>query len=242
MKILVLSDVHANLPALDALIEAAPVHDAIWNLGDTVGYGAHPNECLARLTELGADPSLVGNHDLAAVGLMPIKWFNAYAATAAGWTMVHLTPENVFRIRSSFTSASVGPHYLVHGSPRDPARDYVQTVREAVDSLEAVDAQFVFCGHTHVPMLAEMGAGAAPRLVPIEVGRPYSLGGKRALLNPGSVGQPRDGDSRAAALIFDMDAESATWFRVPYDIERAQRAILDAGLPKELAGRLARGR
>lgn len=242
MRILILSDIHANLPAFEAVVDAAPEHDAIWSLGDTVGYGSSPNECLDLLSEIGAHPALVGNHDLAAVGLLPIKWFNVYAATAAGWTMNRLTPENQFRIRSSFTSETIGQFYLVHGGPRDPAREYVQTLDDASASLAAVAAQFVLCGHTHVPMLAEIAAGSATRLVRIEPSRPYSLLGRRALLNPGSVGQPRDGDNRAASLLIDTDALTATWLRSPYDIERAQRGIEAEGLPHELATRLSRGR
>ena len=242
MRILVLSDVHANLPALDAVLNGAPAYDAIWNLGDTVGYGANPNECLERLTDAGMNRTLVGNHDLAAVGLMPIKWFNVHAATAAAWTSAQLTEENKFRIRSSYTSESIGQFYLVHGSPRDPARDYVQSLDDAVNALTAVAAAFVLCGHTHVPMLAELGPVEDPRLVRVEPGRDYSLNGKRTLLNPGSVGQPRDGDPRAATLLLDTDGPTARWIRTAYDVEQAQRAILTEGLPKELAARLARGR
>ncbi len=242
MKILVLSDVHANLPALEAVLQATLPYDALWNLGDTVGYGAHPNECIDLLSEAGANPSLIGNHDLAAVGLMPIKWFNAYAATAAGWTSMQLNEKNKLRIRSGFTSETVGQFYLVHGSPRDPARDYVQTIGDAVDSLGAVAAQFVLCGHTHVPMLAELDSVHTPRLVHIEQDTQYSLAGKRALLNPGSVGQPRDGDPRSAVMFLDTDALTVTWKRIPYDIERAQKAIRTAGLPGDLATRLSRGR
>jgi diadenosine tetraphosphatase ApaH/serine/threonine PP2A family protein phosphatase len=242
MRVLVVSDVHGNLPAIEAVLDGAPDHDAIWNLGDTVGYGAHPNECIALLHEAGAHPSLVGNHDLAAVGLLPIKWFNAYAATAAGWTMTQLTEANRFRIRSSYTTESVGSFLLVHASPRDPARDYVQSLDDAVDSLGAVPEQFVLCGHTHVPMLAEIDPGTGSSLAQIEPDVTYSFGGKRALLNPGSVGQPRDGDPRAAALLLETDGQTATWIRFRYDVERAQRAIREAGLPKELAARLSRGR
>lgn len=242
MRILVLADVHANLPALEAMLAGAPEHDAIWNLGDTTGYGARPNECLDLLAQVGAQPSLVGNHDLAAVGLLPIKWFNVFAATAAGWTSTQLTDENIFRIRSSYTSESVGPYFLVHGSPKDPARDYVQSLDDAADALGAVAAPYIMCGHTHVPMLAQTTGANSLELVNILENIAYPLGGKRALLNPGSVGQPRDGDPRSSALLLNTDALSATWFRVPYDVERAQREITDAGLPKELANRLARGR
>jgi diadenosine tetraphosphatase ApaH/serine/threonine PP2A family protein phosphatase len=242
MRILVLSDVHANLPALEAVLEAAPPHDAIWNLGDTVGYGASPNECLDLLAEVGADPSLVGNHDLAAVGLLPIKWFNAYAATAAGWTSTRLTEKNIFRIRSSFTSASIGQFFLVHGSPSDPARDYVQSIEDAEDSLGAVSGQYVLCGHTHVPMLVAQESGKRAAVIDVREDETYDIAGRRALLNPGSVGQPRDGDPRASAVLLDTHSLTATWFRVPYDVEKAQSAITDAGLPRELALRLARGR
>ena len=242
MKILVLSDVHGNLPALKAVLASAPSHDALWSLGDTVGYGASPNECLDLLAEAGADPALVGNHDLAAVGLLPIGWFNVYAAQAAGWTTMQLTEQNRFRIRSSFTSVSVGEFFLVHGSPTDPARAYVQTLDDALDALGAVAARYVLCGHTHVPMLAQMVPGSAPSLRKIEPGVAYSLSGGRALVNPGSVGQPRDGDPRASILLLDTDAQIATWQRYPYDIQSAQQAIRSAGLPAELANRLAHGR
>lgn len=242
MRILVVSDIHANLPALEAVIAKAPSHEAIWNLGDTAGYGAQPNECLDLIAELGAYPSLVGNHDLAAVGLLPIGWFNVYAAQAAAWTTMQLTEENRFRIRSSFTSESIGEFFLVHGSPRDPAREYVQTLDDAVDSLGAVAAKWVLCGHTHVPMLAEMAPGARPVLRSIEPEVPYSVAGMRALINPGSTGQPRDGDPRASVVLLDTDASTVTWHRIPYDVQASQRAILAAGLPRELATRLERGR
>lgn len=242
MRILVISDIHANLPALDAVLDSAPAHDAVWNLGDTVGYGASPNQCLDRLAEIGANPSLVGNHDLAAVGLLPIKWFNVYAATAAGWTSMQLTELNRLRIRQSFPSDSVGPFYLVHGGPRDAARDYVQTADDAADALAAVAAQFVLCGHTHIPMLVKLDPANDPLQVQIVTGVAYPLKGVRALINPGSVGQPRDGDPRAAVLLLDTDAETSTWLRFAYDVERAQRAIVDAGLPRELATRLGHGR
>lgn len=242
MKILVLSDIHANLPALEAVISAAPAYDAIWNLGDTVGYGAQPNECLDLVSKLGAAPSLVGNHDLAAVGLIPIGWFNVYAAQAAGWTSLQLTEANRFRIRSGFTSESAGDFYLVHGSPRDQARDYVQTLDDAVSSLGAVSARYVLCGHTHVPMLAELVPGQPPHLRPIKPGVPYSIAGMRALINPGSVGQPRDGDPRASVILLDTDALTVTWLRFPYNVGAAQRSIVEAGLPQELASRLERGR
>lgn len=242
MRILVVSDIHSNLQAIRAVLSQVTDHDAIWSLGDTVGYGANPNECIDVLVDAGVDPALVGNHDLAAVGLLPIGWFNVYAAQAAGWTTMQLTEEHRFRIRSSFTSTSVGPFLLVHGSPADPARDYVQTLADAVASLGAVAAQFILCGHTHVPMLAKMVPEKGSALVKIEPNVSYSLSGRRALLNPGSVGQPRDGDSRAAAMVIDTAEQTATWVRVPYDIDGAQRAIVSAGLPRELATRLARGR
>ncbi|MCO5222512.1 MAG: metallophosphatase family protein [Thermomicrobiales bacterium] len=242
MKILVLSDVHANLPAFEAVLRRAPAHDVVWSLGDIVGYGASPNECLDLLAETGATPALVGNHDLAAVGLLPIAWFNVYAATAAGWTMLQLTDEHRFRIRSSFTSEETGQYLLVHGSPRDPARDYIQTLDDAMAGLEMISNRHLLCGHTHVPMFAELVPGEPPRLLPIEPGVPYPLAGRRTVLNPGSVGQPRDRDPRAAAMLLDTDAETVTWIRTPYDVERAQNQILAAGLPKELASRLSHGR
>ena len=242
MKILIVSDVHANLAALEAVLQSAPAHDAVWSLGDSVGYGARPNECLELLADIGAEPALVGNHDLAAVGLLPIGWFNVYAAQAAGWTSMQLTEENRFRIRASFTSASVGQFYLVHGSPSDPARDYVISVEDAAEALSEVAAKTILCGHTHVPMLVELHPGSKPVQRRVEIGTPCPIDGVRALVNPGSVGQPRDGDPRASAVLLDTDAKSVTWLRYHYDIARTQHEITAAGLPAELASRLARGR
>lgn len=242
MKILIVSDIHANLPALEAVVAGAPTHDAIWSLGDTVGYGANPNECLDLLSDLAADPALAGNHDLAAVGLLPIGWFNVYAAQAAAWTSMQLTEINRLRIRASFTSANVGSCLLVHGSPRDPARDYVQTLNDAVDSLRAVAAQHVVCGHTHVPMLVQEQPEGKATSVQVTPGVAFPISGRRTVVNPGSVGQPRDGDPRAAAALLNTDHETVTWMRFSYDVAAARRAIVGAGLPHELADRLELGR
>lgn len=242
MKILVVSDIHGNLPALESVLSAAVPYDTIWNLGDTVGYGAHPNECLETVEAAGATVKLAGNHDLAAVGLLPIKWFNVFAAQAIGWTTLRLSEANRLEIRSSQSEQRVGQWLLIHGSPQDAASDYIQTLDDAERALRSVEDQYILCGHTHVPMLVEQLPGERPRRVAIELGRPYRLAGRRAVLNPGSIGQPRDGDPRASAMVIDSLERTATWLRVSYDVESAAAAIRSEGLPAALADRLFRGR
>lgn len=251
MRILILSDIHANLEALEACLEAAPAHDRVFNLGDIVGYGANPNETTERSRALGS-VFVRGNHDKACTGLISLDDFNPVAGLAAIWTRDQLTPDNLDFLRGlpAGPVAPVENVHCVHGSPRDE-EEYVFLAREAYSILAQATVPLTFFGHTHV-----QGAYWIDDVTETEGAVALAYSSKKGqqhfplplektaiyLINPGSVGQPRDGDSRAAFALYDTDAASVTFHRVPYDIERAQKKILSARLPDRLASRLAEGR
>ncbi|HEY0390059.1 MAG TPA: metallophosphoesterase family protein [Gaiellales bacterium] len=242
VKIVVLSDVHSNLPALEAVLEAVEGEDAseLWCLGDLVGYNADPEACTTTMVEL-ADICLAGNHDLVVNGTVDISVFAHDAAIAARWAQEVLSDDALASLRTLEPSGERRDVELHHASPRDPIWEYVIDQRTAQSCLEILRHDICLIGHSHVPLAyTRGGAGRAeggyaePGTLELEQGR--------WLLNPGSVGQPRDGDPRAAYMVLDLAARTATWRRLEYDIERAQRAIVEAGLPNTLAWRLAEGR
>lgn len=243
MRILILSDIHSNFPALQRVIDSAPPVDAVWNLGDTVGYGAHPNECMELVADLAPTTWLAGNHDLAAIGKLSTAWFNPMAAKAAHWSGSNLERQHRAFIESLHPAATSGSHTLAHGSPRSPVDEYVISSDIAQANFPHFSTQLCFVGHSHVPRIASLDSttGRSTLAIP-EPETEYTLGSTRAILNPGSVGQPRDGDPRAAFAIFDDDLGTITFRRVDYDIRSAQSAIRMAGLPGRLADRLAVGR
>jgi diadenosine tetraphosphatase ApaH/serine/threonine PP2A family protein phosphatase len=232
--------VHANRHALDAVlaeIDAAGV-DAIWCLGDTVGYGPQPNECCERIRRR-ADLCLVGNHDLVALGELEINDFNDEAAAAALWTNEQLDPDNASYLRSLRPSAETDGAELYHASARDPVWEYVLTEEAARATLDLTSAPLVLVGHSHVALaLRPDGDGVAGGVA--GAGSELKLEG-RWLLNPGSVGQPRDGDARAAWLLVDLEQRSAAFRRVAYPIAETQAEMRAAGLPPLLVERLAHG-
>jgi predicted phosphodiesterase len=239
VRIAVVSDIHGNLPALDAVLAQAGSIDALWHLGDVVGYGPEPDAVVDRLASLGAI-GVRGNHDAAACGGIEIDWFNADARTAMEWTRSVISePTRAWlaalpqrRIESVFT--------LVHGSPRDPTWEYVTSAALARAGLSAISTEHGLHGHTHVPIAFTQVDGRMRTLAP-RAGNTVALGGGRTLLNPGSVGQPRDRDPRASYLVLDLEAGTATWGRVAYDVEAVGAAMRAAGLPARLADRLRIG-
>ena len=251
MRLLLLSDIHSNLEALEASLAAAPAHDVVVNLGDIVGYGASPNEVTERSRGLGK-LFVRGNHDKAATGLMDINDFNPVAGLAALWTRDNLTSKNLEWLRA----LPHGPMQIddlpgvqfVHGSPVDED-EYVVTLQDALEPLLESAVDLTFFGHTHLqggfwtnhastddyrPVYKSIGQNETSDLKLKE--------GVRYLINPGSVGQPRDGDWRAAFALFDSDTRVVTFCRAPYNLKRAQERILAANLPQRLATRLAAGR
>jgi diadenosine tetraphosphatase ApaH/serine/threonine PP2A family protein phosphatase len=239
VRVAVLSDIHANLVALDAVLAAIGSVDAVWQLGDVVGYGPEPDAVVARLAAIDAT-GVAGNHDLAAVGGDQIDWFNPDAKAAMEWTRARLEPATRDWLAGLPTMARDGTFTLVHGSLRDPVWEYVTSVPIARANLAALDTTVGLHGHTHVPMAWADQDGRIDAIAP-GPGSTFQLDGRPALLNPGSVGQPRDGDPTASWLEIDTDASAATWRRVPYDVAAVQRAMLDAGLPRRLVDRLSVG-
>jgi predicted phosphodiesterase len=240
MRVAVISDVHANYHALEAVLEqidAARV-DAVWCLGDTVGYGPRPNECCERV-ETRADRCLVGNHDLVVLGELNVSDFNDEAAAAAVWTSSVLTPESRAFLESLRPVGRAEGVDLYHASARDPVWEYVLTEEAARASFELSSAPLILVGHSHVALALTLdGDNVAGGLAP--AGTEADLNG-RWLLNPGSVGQPRDGDPRAAWLLLDLERRFAAFHRVPYSIEETQSEMRERGLPRALATRLERG-
>jgi diadenosine tetraphosphatase ApaH/serine/threonine PP2A family protein phosphatase len=250
LRVLILSDIHANLEALEACLDAAPEHDQVYNLGDIVGYGANPNEVTARSRELGSI-FVRGNHDKACSGLTDLSDFNPIAGMAALWTREKLTDEHLEFLRE-LPQGPLAPMenvQLVHGSPRDED-EYILMASDAYEILKDVAVPLTFFGHTHVQryfLMEKDGQGKS------SVPNYKSAKGKQTarlelkpnttyMVNPGSIGQPRDNDPRAAFLLYDTDANVITFYRVPYNIERAQEKIFAAGLPERLAIRLEEGR
>jgi diadenosine tetraphosphatase ApaH/serine/threonine PP2A family protein phosphatase len=241
MRVAVLSDIHGNLHALEAVLAALDDDgpDEIWCLGDLVGYAARPNECCAAI-EARASFCLGGNHDLAVRGTIDLQEFSGDAGEAARWTRGVLTPAARAYLDTLESQGERSDVSMYHASARDPVWEYVLSDEAAAATLERASHPLVLVGHSHAALHVTLDGdtvdgGLAPHGTELDLTR------GRTLLNPGSVGQPRDGDPRAAYLLLDLDARRATFHRVGYDIARTQAEIRDAGLPEMLALRLAVG-
>jgi predicted phosphodiesterase len=244
VRIAIVSDVHANLPAFEAVLRHAessgPV-DVVWSLGDLVGYGPHPNAC-ADLLRRYDHRAVAGNHDLAACGLMGTEEFNEAAATAAQWTAEQLSEDARAFLVGLEKVERDGVFTLVHGSLRWPEWEYLLSSEQAQAHLELQQTPYSLVGHSHLPMVFEEREGAPPALRAAIDGERVELGDQRLILNPGGVGQPRDGDPRAGYALYDTDARSVSYHRVEYDIAATQQAMEAAGLPRWLSERLRYGR
>jgi diadenosine tetraphosphatase ApaH/serine/threonine PP2A family protein phosphatase len=241
VRIAVFSDIHANLHALETVLAEIDREsvDELWCLGDVVGYGPRPNECV-DLTRGRANVSLCGNHDLAVLGTIDIAEFSGDAAQAALWTRGVLGAGQREWLAGLAPAARRDGAELFHGSPRDPVWEYVFDGEAAYASFMGTQAPVVLVGHSHLALAigwngSELNGGLAPAETEV------ALADRRWLLNPGSVGQPRDGDPRAAWLLLDTAAGRASFRRVEYPIETTQEEMSDAGLPPMLAARLAGG-
>jgi len=242
MRYLILSDIHANLAAFEAVLAAAGVVDAVWCLGDTVGYGPQPNECIERLQGLPGLVCVAGNHDWAALGKLDLSAFNRDARTAAEWTARTLTPANRAWLEGLPERVEREGFTLVHGSPRFPIWEYVLTPAVAFENLAYFDTLTCLVGHSHIPAIFQEGrAGQGViQFVPVP-GEPFRYRPVRSIINPGGVGQPRDGDPRASFILLDPDAGTLVYHRVPYPVEETQARMRAAGLPPRLAARLSYG-
>ena len=244
MKALIVSDVHSNLEAFSSVIEDATNltgFDQIWSLGDLVGYGPDP-AAVIDLIRQHEHRCVVGNHDLASIGRLSLEAFNQHAAVANTWTGEVLDEDSIQFLSDQPLSLEIDEFTIVHGSPRDPIWEYVVSERAAVACFNHFDTYWCLVGHSHIPFicrLSEDNRGA--RFFSPLYGTPYPLEEQRLIVNPGGVGQPRDGDPRAAYAVYDSDDETVTHFRVEYDIPATQQKMRSHGLPQFLIDRLAVG-
>jgi predicted phosphodiesterase len=243
VRIALLSDVHGNLPAFQAVVEdlRAEEVDAVWCLGDLVGYGAEPDECVALAREE-CELCLAGNHDLVVTGDLDIDDFSRSAAEAARWTRENIAEKSLRFLRGLTPADTDHEVALYHASPRDPVWEYVLSTTQAEECMELMEARVGAIGHSHVALFFHRDGAADVVGAQVPGGTELPIGEGRWLLNPGGVGQPRDGDPRAAWLLLDTGEWTAAWRRVEYPIDDAARAIREAGLPDDLAERLFSGK
>jgi diadenosine tetraphosphatase ApaH/serine/threonine PP2A family protein phosphatase len=246
LRVAVLSDIHSNRQALEAVLAATEEAgvEQTWCLGDMVGYGAEPDACTALVRER-CSTCLVGNHDLALLGALDISTFSEAAAAAVEWTRANVSEETLEFLRSLEPTASQNGVGLFHASPRDPIWEYVLSTDQAEAGFEASEERVGLIGHSHIALFFVRAAGrhgGRAQGAQASDGAEVEIDEGEWLLNPGSVGQPRDSDPRAAWLELDTERWLATYHRVPYEIEAAAAAIRAAGLPDVLAERLEVGR
>ena len=243
MRVAAISDIHANLPALEAVLGASEeaAVDEIWCLGDVIGYGAEPDEC-TELVLKRCSLCLVGNHDLAVLGALDISAFSEAAAEAVEWTRANVAETTLARLGELEPQGEREGIALFHASPRDPVWEYVLSIEQADGCFEVQGSRVALIGHSHVSLFfvrpEDGGSSGETRGAQSSDDTLLDLGTGTWLINPGSVGQPRDGDPRAAWLELDTVAQTARFHRVGYDVERAAASIAAAGLPRRLADRL----
>jgi predicted phosphodiesterase len=246
----VFSDVHSNLEALNVVLDFFEELDVEGYIccGDLVGYGGNPNECLDRIRALKSLSIIGGNHDLAAIGVLQLDWFNQYARAAVLWTQTVMTPENKQFLQALTARLETPEFTLAHGTPRNPPEEYLLSPAQFRENVPLVRRWPLFVGHSHMPLLFRYAEGNAEKVEALfledrdEVLPRDSKGGFGPVaLNPGSVGQPRDQDRRASCAVFDSEKGTFRVFRLPYDVPGAQSKIRAAGLPEYLALRLDYG-
>jgi diadenosine tetraphosphatase ApaH/serine/threonine PP2A family protein phosphatase len=241
MRVLVITDIHANLVALEAVLEKAGEVDAVWCLGDVVGYGPNPNECIELIKEQPNLICLLGNHDAAAIGMLDVSTFNPEARLSVEWTQDELTAENKAFLDDRPMTHIEGAVTLAHGSPRHPVYEYLLDTRAATENFEHFQNDFCFVGHTHLPVLFYMeNEDYMARLTIPAIDETTQLT-PRSIINPGSVGQPRDRDPRAAFAIYNTETNEWDYSRVDYDIEATQKRMMEHELPERHVMRLTSG-
>lgn len=241
MRILIISDIHANLNALQAVLSDAGEFDSCWCLGDLVGYGPDPNECTQLVRRLPNLVCLLGNHDAAVINQIDLASFNPEARRALIWTQKILSEDNAEYLRGRPERVEMENVTLAHGSPRYPIWEYLLDTRTATQNFDYFDTPFCFVGHSHLPLIFQKREGRlfAEMILP-DGPRRYEMI-PRAIFNPGSVGQPRDRDPRAAYAIYDTDSQSWDYRRVSYDVAGVQARMLEVELPPRHILRLSAG-
>jgi diadenosine tetraphosphatase ApaH/serine/threonine PP2A family protein phosphatase len=239
---LIVSDIHANLTALEAVLADAPGFDEIWCLGDLVGYGPDPNECVERIQDF-PHISLAGNHDWAALGRLDLDTFNTDARVANAWAQAELKPAVREYLSELPTHVEKDGFYLAHASPREPVWEYILDANVAYANLSYFDTPTCLVGHTHIPVIFGLNEeqDRCDTLLP-PFPDPLKIGGYRLIINPGSVGQPRDGDSRASYAMLDVENNIWEYRRVAYAVEITQERMRARDLPRRLIERLEVGR
>lgn len=242
MRCLVIGDIHSNLAAFEAVLrdgEARGGFDGVWCLGDVVGYGPDPHECIQLLRQF--EPVCVaGNHDWAAIGRVDTADFNPVAAQACHWTAQQLTPEDIDYLQKLPLELRQDDFTLVHGSPREPVWEYLLSREAARDNFACFETTYCLVGHSHVPLVFELvGNSVVYKMFPDEAS--LKLGENRLFINPGGVGQPRDGDPRASYAVYDADTRTVYHYRVEYDIATTQKRMKERRLPLPLIMRLSQG-
>jgi predicted phosphodiesterase len=241
MKALVISDIHGNRTALEAVLEAAGSVDAVWCLGDIIGYGPDPNDCVAIIKDLPNLICLRGNHDSAVIGLTERTKFNHAAQTVLDWTDDQLNPVHRQYLMNLSPLVEVDDVTLVHGSPRDPTWEYIMDVYTATANFDYFQTPYCFVGHSHLPVLYYLKNGNELANVSFVYPGDKTRLPENCIVNPGSVGQPRDHDPRAAYTIYDTEEKTWAQHRVHYEIAEVQDRMNCAGLPVEYIQRLDMG-
>ncbi len=242
MRVAILSDIHANREALDAILAHAAERgrDALWVAGDLVGYGPDPDAVVERLEGLGAI-CVMGNHDAATCGLLPLGDFNENAAAAVRWTQEHASETTRAYLAALPEVRREGDFTIVHGTLRQPLWEYMSTIAVAEAHLRLQETPYSVVGHTHHQVIAGLRDGRLDHQSPGD-DESFALGAGPLVINPGGAGQPRDRDVRVGYALLDLEARNVQFFRVPYDILATQRRMRGVGLPELLAARLGVGR
>jgi diadenosine tetraphosphatase ApaH/serine/threonine PP2A family protein phosphatase len=238
-----IADIHSNLTAFQAVlgdVEARGGVAEIWCLGDVVGYGPDPHQCIELLGQY-EHVCVAGNHDWAAINKLDTAYFNPVAAAACHWTAQQLADEDRAYLGNLPLTIKKGDFTLVHGSPREPIWEYLLSIREAEENRAHFETKFCLIGHSHVPLVFKYGESGKCSLSPLSDGGEVTLGEARLIINPGGVGQPRDGDPRASYAIYDEETRAVTLHRVAYDIRATQKRMMKHGLPMPLVTRLSYG-
>ena len=241
MKTLIISDIHANITALDAVLNAAESFDSVWVLGDLVGYGPDPNECVDRIKTLPNVVCLMGNHDAATLGRLDIHSFNPAAQISVQWTQRKITPENIAYLQGLPESVQLDDITLAHGSPREPIWEYLLDTRNATENFDYFQTPYCFVGHTHLPLSFSLHDGDTYATLDVMKAEVETFLVPRAIINPGSVGQPRDRDPRASYMLLDFDAKVVINHRVSYDVQAVQDRMRKENLPVRHIERLSEG-
>jgi predicted phosphodiesterase len=242
MRVLIVSDIHANLAAFESVLaDANGAWDYIWCLGDVVGYGPDPNECCEKLQSL-PHLCLAGNHDWAALGRLDIRTFNADARRAVNWTQEALKPENIAYLDALPTTFVLGQYTLAHGSPREPVWEYILDPLIAALNFPHFETPYCLVGHTHTPVIYKLVSdkGDTDAMSPA-YRTPTSLDGHRLIINPGSVGQPRDSNPEAAYALLEVEKHVVEHRRVAYPVKVTQEKMRKADFPERLIARLEHG-